>query len=63
MTKKEVHNTERAVKIGFIFYTIALLITSICAYFIDFKFNIFLVILISGLLVFFISDFLLNKFL
>lgn len=61
MTKKERENTEKAVKVGFVFYMLALSVSSIYSFLSESGFNISFMILIIGLIVFFISDFIFNK--
>lgn len=62
MTNEERKSTEKAIKIGFGFYMIALLASSIYSFITSSGFNISFMILMTGLVVFFVSDFILNKF-
>ncbi len=62
MTNEERKSTEKAIKIGFVFYMIALSASSIYSFFTNPGFNISFMILMTGLVVFFVSDFILNKF-
>ncbi|MDX8047731.1 hypothetical protein SH601_17370 [Gracilibacillus sp. S3-1-1] len=61
MTDKEKKNAEKAVKVGFAFCLIALLISSIYSVFSYDRFNHSFLILIASLIVFFVSDFIFNK--
>ena len=62
MTKKEKENSEKAVMLVFTFYMLALLASSIYSYIVSSELNTSFVILMAGLIIFFISDFLFNKF-
>lgn len=62
MSHEERKSTEKAAQIGFKFYMIALSASSIYSFFKNPGFNISFMILMTGIVVFFVSDFLLNKF-
>ncbi len=53
MTNDERSSTEKAIKIGFVFYMIALSASSIYSFFTNPGFNISFMILMRGLVVFF----------
>ncbi|MCY7792356.1 hypothetical protein [Bacillus haynesii] len=61
MTEEEKKSTEKATKVGFVFYMIALSVSSAYSFFIESGFNISFLILMVGLIVFFTSDFIFNK--
>lgn len=52
MTEKEKKSTEKATKVGFVFYMIALSVSSAYSFFIESGFNISFLILMVGLIVF-----------
>ena len=62
MTNAEKKNSEKANKVGFIFFMIALMGSSIYSYLVSSELNISFVILIAGLIVVSISEFSFNKF-
>ncbi|XBO86956.1 hypothetical protein AAGG52_07280 [Bacillus licheniformis] len=52
MTEEEKKSTEKATRVGFVFYMIALSVSSAYSFFIDSRFNISFLILMVGLIVF-----------
>lgn len=52
MTEEEKKSTEKATRVGFVFYMIALSVSSAYSFFIDSGFNISFLILMVGLIVF-----------
>lgn len=61
MTPSEIKSTQKAGKLAFGFYLVALLAHSIYEFAISFELSASFWILISGLIVFFVSDFIFNQ--
>lgn len=61
MTKEEKKNTDKAARVALVFYLMALSISSLYSFFKETGFNLYFMILMVGLIIFFMSDFLFNK--
>lgn len=61
LTEEERKYTDKAAGIAFVFYLIALSISSLYSFFKETGFNLYFMILMVGLIIFFMSDFLFRK--
>ncbi|WP_135122140.1 hypothetical protein [Jeotgalibacillus proteolyticus] len=61
MNEKEIKNTEKAVKAGFVFYLFALGASAMYSFLLESRSNTSFTILMAGLNFFFGYDFILNK--
>ncbi|MDN7240752.1 hypothetical protein QWY14_03075 [Planococcus sp. N028] len=61
MTPAQIRNSEKGAKVGYAFYLFALLAHSLYSYIVSSKLNTSFLILISGLVIVSLSEFIFNK--